>query len=70
MFSMRFYKLWMANNDSDAVWTLGAVIRFGSLELFVGKEGAMIRAPEAPTPSTSGLPNIARGLGDLQLGGP
>jgi hypothetical protein len=30
----------------------------------------MIKAPEAPAPSTSGLPNIVRGFGDLRLGPP
>jgi hypothetical protein len=57
----------MASNDRDAIWTPGTAIRFGSLDFVVNNEGAMIRAPEALAPSTSSIPNFARGFGNLRL---
>jgi hypothetical protein len=57
----------MANNNNDVVWTPRTHIRFGSLNFVIDEEAIMIRALEAPTPSTNGLPNVARHFGDLRI---
>lgn len=63
----RFSKLRMASNDSNVVYTPSIAIRFGSLDSIVNNEGEMTRAPETLVPSTTDLPNVGRGLGDLWL---
>jgi hypothetical protein len=61
----KFSKLQMASNDNDTFYTPETTICFRSLDFIINKEGEMTRALEALAPSTTYLPNIARGLGNL-----
>jgi hypothetical protein len=68
VFPTKFSKLWIASNDSDIIWSIGTAIHFWSPDFVVNKEGDMTRALEALALSTYDLPNVAKGLSDLQLG--